>query len=155
MATIREVVFQTIDAISKEAAPKRRGNSELREFLQERSKDIKAALAAGWSASALAKRLKTAGLMTSVSGLRKEIILIGGVATRSRQKKRPTSKTPSIVTTSSPAPDPHRKTPTPAEKVPQHAVGQKKSPGIQTNDTVPSKPGKGKRSGSMPTSDAG
>jgi hypothetical protein len=83
---VRDIVFQTIDTISKEAPPNRRSN-EVQKVLQERSKDIKDALAAGWSASAIAKRLKTAGLMASVSSLRKEILLISGSPTRSRKGK--------------------------------------------------------------------
>jgi hypothetical protein len=86
MPTVRDIVFQTIDTMLKEASPKRRDN-EVQKALQERSKDIKDALAAGWSASAIAKRLKTAGLMASLTTLRKEILLISGSQTRSRKGK--------------------------------------------------------------------
>jgi hypothetical protein len=86
MPTVRDIVSQTIDNLLKEASPKRRDN-EVQKAIQESSKDIKDALAAGWSASAIAKRLKTAGLMSSLTSLRKEILLISGSAKHSRKRK--------------------------------------------------------------------
>jgi hypothetical protein len=86
MPTVRDIVSQTIETLLKEASPKRR-ETEVQKALQECSKDIKDAIAAGWSASAIAKRLKTAGLMSSQTTLRKEILLISGPPTRSRKGK--------------------------------------------------------------------
>ncbi len=86
-----EIVIKVLDQVLLEK-PERKKKSEILKALEAQQESLKKAVHSGWSAGALARRLKSAGIQASEATLRAYIQGIVG-SPRGRRRRKVETKT--------------------------------------------------------------